>query len=145
MADKHCLSCGSKFHLRPQSPKQHYCSAPACQRERRRREQKKRRKRNPDQRSIDAQYLRDWIAKNPGYWKRYRAAHPEYTAQNRLRQRERSRARIAKEAVCPPEALCGGRYRLIPASASDVANEAAWIVDVTVVAGPAGTSGRYCK
>lgn len=145
MADKHCLSCGSKLCFRPQSPKQRYCAAPACQRERRRREQKKRRKRNPDQRLINAQYLRDWSAKNPGYWKRYRAAHPEYTAQNRLRQSERSRARIAKEAVWPPEALCSGRYRLIPASTADVANEAAWIVDVTVVAGPAGAPGRYCK
>lgn len=145
MADKHCLSCGTKFSLRPQSPKQRYCSSPTCQRERRRLEQRKRRKRNPDQRSINAQYLRDWSAKNPSYWKRYRAAHPEYVARNRLRQKERSQVRIAKEAVWPPEALCDGRYRLIPASAADVANEAAWIVDVTVVTGPTGASGRYCK
>jgi hypothetical protein len=32
-----------------------------------------------------------WRHKNPGYWKTYREEHPEYTRQNREKQRSRNR------------------------------------------------------
>ena len=41
MKSKPCAGCGLAFHPRPQSPKQAYCPAPACQRERRRRWQRR--------------------------------------------------------------------------------------------------------
>ena len=31
-----------------------------------------------------------WCQKNPGYWKTYREEHPEYTRQNREKQRSRN-------------------------------------------------------
>lgn len=145
MATKRCKACGRNFAPRPQTKKQQYCSDPACQRERRRRTQAEKRASNSSVRASDAQYFKDWSAKNPGYWKDYRARNPEYVERNRNQQRERNRARIAKDALSQPQALASGLYRLIPASLDMLANENTWMVEITILSGPADQRTDNCK
>jgi hypothetical protein len=73
MAMKRCAACGRLLNPWPQIPNQQFCSEPDCQRERRRRKQQAKRKNNPVVRDSDAQYLRDWVAKNQNTGKRIEA------------------------------------------------------------------------
>lgn len=87
-------------------------------------------------RESDALYLKDWAAKNPGYWQKYRTEHASYAERNRTQQQTRNQARIAKDAVFSPNTLPSGLYRLIPATAEMIAKDAAWLVEITVLQGP---------
>jgi hypothetical protein len=144
-----CVACGRPFEPRPQIRNQKFCSEPNCQRERRRRKQAEKRANNPVRRDVDAQYFRDWAAKNPGYWKKYRVGHPEYAERNRNQQRQRNRARkkdvIAKDDVQTSEPLFCGVYQLKAVSGNSIANDDVWIVEITVLSGPPGFLGGYCK
>lgn len=72
MAEMVCVSCGRNFAVRPQSPKQKFCSMAACQRERRRRWAKDKLRSDPDYRANQLAAQRAWHSRNPGYWKAYR-------------------------------------------------------------------------
>lgn len=137
-----CAACGMQFVPRPQIHNQLFCSNPQCQRERRRRRQAEKRANSPGQRANDAQYYRDWVIKNPDYWKRYRANHPEYAERNRIQQRQRNKDRknadIAKDNVWPAQPFIGGLYQLSHVTRHKIANEDLWIVEITVLSGPLG-------
>lgn len=96
-------------------------------------------------RENDALYLKDWAAKNPGYWQKYRAEHAIYTERNRRQQQTRNQARIAKDAPFFPNALPSGLYQLIPATAEMIAKDTAWLVEITVLQGPSVVDGLNCK
>ena len=135
---KRCKACGRDFRPRPQVPKQTYCSTPECQRERRRSTQQKKRREDPDYLGNDSDYYKEWATKNPDYWKRYRESHPDYADRNRQMQQNRNQkqreARIAKVDVSGQAfSLPSGRYRLTPITADGIANEDAWIVEITVL------------
>lgn len=144
-----CAACGMLFVPRPQIRNQRFCSNPKCQCERRRLRQVEKRASNPERRANDAQYYRDWLSKNRNYWKDYRASHPEYAERNRVQQRERNKDRknadIAKDDVWPVYPLMGGLYRLSPVTRQVIANEAVWIVEITVLSGPAAIFAADCK
>lgn len=72
MVELTCASCGRVFPVRPQSPKQTYCGASECQRERRRRWNRAKLKTDPDYRANQAAAQRAWHARNPDYWQTYR-------------------------------------------------------------------------
>ena len=135
---KRCESCGQEFRPHRQVPKQTYCSAPECQRERRRRWQQAKRHDDPDYLGNDSDYYKNWVAKNPDYWKKYRASHPDYADHNRqmqqTRNQKRREAKIAKvDASGLFSSLSSGRYRLTSISADGIAKEDAWIVEITVL------------
>jgi hypothetical protein len=138
MDAKRCASCHRSFQPRPQAPRQTYCSATDCQRERRRRWQISKRHEDPDYRDNDARCRKRWAAEHPDYWKRYRHAHPDYTVRNRILQQKRNWRRrttlIANEdaSACAP-APSAGRYRLIRIADQKIANEDAWIVEIRVL------------
>ena len=142
---KQCHACGTLFEPCSQVQTQQFCSNPECQRERRRHKQQERRAKDPSIKDSNAQYLRDWLAKNPGYWKRYRNEHPEYTDKNRRQQKIRQSAQIAKDAVWTAETLPAGRYRLIRIPDGEIANETMWIVEIVVLSGPHGDIEDDCK
>jgi hypothetical protein len=146
MTSKHCAGCGDAFHPRPQTPKQAYCSALACQRERRRRWQRERRQHDPAYRDNQSRAQASWAARHPEYWREYRRAHPEYSVRNGTLQRERDarqRVRVlakmdASTAVAP---VPSGTYRLTPVTPENLAKMDAWMVEITVVSAayqPAG-------
>jgi hypothetical protein len=111
MESKRCASCGESFHPRPQTPKQTYCSAPKCQRERRRRWQQARRQNDPDYRENQTQAQTAWAAQHLDYWREFRRRHPEYSERNRILQQYRVvRLRVP-----------AGIYQLTPMTRDDLA------------------------
>ena len=138
MGVKRCLACGDPFPLRAQLPEQSYCSAPACQRQRRKLWQREKRQTDDDYRQNQARAQKKWLDGQPDYWKRYRAEHPGYTERNRENQRARSAGRraglLAKmDASKPSSALASGTYRLTAIRPPGVAKMDAWIVEITVL------------
>jgi hypothetical protein len=96
---RRCVACGNPFRPRSQNPNQHYCSALACQRERRRQWQRQHLQSDPDYRDNQARAQANWRARHPNYWRRYRATHPAYLDRNRSMQRQRNACRRAKSVA----------------------------------------------
>ncbi len=91
--NKKCEHCGKEFSPRPNVKKQHYCNETACQKARKRKWHQQKLKSDPDYRKNQAAAQEAWCKQHGDYWKKYREKHPEYTARNRLLQRERNRRR----------------------------------------------------
>ena len=145
-----CASCGEMFRPRPQVPKQRFCAAQACQRERKRRWQQAKRVSDPDYRSNQACAQRAWSARHPGYWQTYRLGHPEYGERNRELQRERDRRRaprrLAKmDAWTDESVIPSGTYRLTPVPSGNLAKRDAWTVEIALLSSRSGPSGSSCK
>lgn len=146
MESKQCAGCGKLFHPRPQSPKQTYCAASACQGERRRRWQAARLRSDPDYRCNQARAQDAWAAKHPDYWREYRRSHAEYSERNRQLQHERDARRqereLAKMDACTRETpVPSGIYRLSPATPGDLAKMDAWMVRITEISRVYAPSG----
>lgn len=137
MECKQCLACGQPFTPRPQSPQQSYCSAPACQRERKRRWQRHRLQADPDYQDNQVRARLAWNQRNPEYWREYRATHPKYVERNRQLQQVRN----AKSATAPvvkmdasnqAKPLPPGLYRIQLIAQDGIAKMDAWIVEIAV-------------
>ena len=145
MCRKRCEACDEWFTPRRNVPDQTYCSKPQCQRERRRRWQREKIKQDPDYRANQAAAQRSWRERNPGYWRKYRQTHPEYTARNRIQQRERNRRRvlaatgpsvpaIAKMDEYPDKSpVSSGTYRLTPVHPPGIAKMDEYLVKMQVL------------
>ncbi|MEJ8852725.1 hypothetical protein [Variovorax rhizosphaerae] len=133
---------------RAQAPRQSYCAQPDCQRERRRLWQQAKRRGDPDYLDNQSQAQRAWAGRNPGYWREYRARHPDYAAQNRRQQKDRNVKRkplgIARMDVSDGDAhiLPDGVYELRIADAAAVAKMGVWTVRLVVVAWQPGETDR---
>jgi len=151
MESRRCTCCGHAFRPRAQSPQQRFCSASACQRERRRRWQQAKRASDPDYRDNQARAQRAWAASHRDYWAEYRQRKPAYRERNRdaarQRQRERRQARMfAKmDASRREEAVPSGTYRLVPASAAAFAKMDAWTVEIMVLSRASTAPLEVCK
>jgi hypothetical protein len=141
-----CKHCRKRFRLRPQSPSQEYCSAPACQRARKRNWQRQKNLSDPAYRGNRQDAQRRWREKNPGYWREYRKRNPEYTLANRARQQARNSRRkrpgapgeggalIAKtDASEPDKFIKSGIYLLTMAGAAGIAKMDALTVEINVI------------
>jgi len=73
MPTKICACCGQSFTPRPQVRDQVFCSAPACQRERRLRWQRDKMQSDPDYRDNQSRSQRAWLDRHPDYWRMYRS------------------------------------------------------------------------
>lgn len=140
MSARHrCAACGKPFKALPQLPEQSYCSDEACQRERRKLWQRTRRTADPDYRENQARAQEAWLARNPDYWRLYRARNPQYTQQNRERQRDRSRLQRDTSVAKMTEAdaaslLSSGLYRLTVVAVGRVAKmDASFLVELIPV------------
>jgi hypothetical protein len=120
-ARRRCAACGKSFRVRPQVPDQSYCSDAACQRERKKLWQRNRRNSDDDYRDNQARAQQAWLARNPNYWREYRARNPQYTEAGRPRQlsgaqdgRLESAAPSARNEVGDANVLSlpGGYYRM---------------------------------
>ena len=146
MKSKQCAGCGKAFHPRAQTPKQAYCSSPACQRERRRRWQYARRQSDPDYKDNQSRAQESWAERHPDYWREYRRTHQDYRERNCALQRERDARRrervLAKmDASTGDSSVASGTYRLSPVTREDLAKMDAWMVRITVVSKQYGPSG----
>ncbi len=150
MEYRRCISCGQEFRPRAQVARQRYCSATACQRERRRRWQLSKRQRDPDYKENQARAQRAWRERNPDYWSQYRRDHPEYLERNRTQQRERNARRrepmIAKMDAAPPLfPLRSGIYQISQAPPHAIAKMDAWTVEITLLSTPYRQAVERCK
>jgi hypothetical protein len=151
MEIRRCAAGGHAFRPRPQVPQQRYCSAAACQRERRRRWQRDKRESDPDYCENQARAQRAWAQNHGEYWREYRRLHPQYCEHNRnaARQRQRDRRRratVATEFAKMDASLAGSRvpsgtYRLVPAGAERFAKMDACLVEITLVSMPYAQPG----
>jgi hypothetical protein len=92
VSKRRCAGCGRVFVIRPNIPGQKYCSRKECQKSRRRTWQKEKLKNDSDYQANQRAAQTAWRKRNPGYWRRYREGHLEYTICNRRRQRYRNRS-----------------------------------------------------
>ena len=135
MQSRRCVACGQAFAPRPQVPNQAYCPHSECQRERRRRWQRDKLAADPDYRDNQSRAQQAWVQRNPGYWRAYREAHPDYAARNRSQQPSRNARRppppIAKMDVSTPlSPFRSGLYRLQPLATPMIAKMDVWIVEI---------------
>jgi hypothetical protein len=147
MECRRCAACEQIFRPRAQVPHQRYCGLAACQRERRRRWQQSKLHSDADYRANQRQAQRVWVDGHGEYWREYRARHPDYADRNRLEQRRRDRgrraARLAKmDASTPINPIPSGIYRLLAATAGDLAKKDAWTVKITVISEDYAPSGE---
>ncbi|CCF97143.1 conserved hypothetical protein [Ralstonia solanacearum K60] len=129
-------------------PKQRFCSAAACQRERRRRWQKQHLRADTDYRDNQARARTRWAHGHPGYWCSYRTSHPAYAERNRLLQQIRNdrRRAIAKVyASAPKTPLPSGTYVLQRASEDGIAKMDVWRVQIVMLPPPRAPSRADCK
>jgi hypothetical protein len=140
------------FRPRSQVQEQRYCGLPECRRERRRRWQSNKRRSDADYRDNQALAQRAWAAAHADYWRSYRQTHPAYGDRNRLQQRQRDRRRAATLAkMAPSEPILpveSGIYRMVPATAPDLAKMAARTVKITVLSkgyGSVAEAGRILQ
>ena len=143
-----CGACGRLFLARPQAPKQQFCSAASCQRERRRRWQKQRLRADTDYRDNQARARARWTKGHPDYWRSYRKAHPAYAERNRLLQRTRNdrlRAIAKMYASAPKTLLPSGTYMLQRASEDGIAKMDVWRVQIVMLPPPHAPARADCK
>lgn len=91
MEKRLCAACRQLFSPRPQVPRQSYCRAAVCQRERRRRWQEAKLRTDPDYRENQRSAQKAWCRRNSDYWREYRRTHHEYRERNKAQQRVRNR------------------------------------------------------
>ena len=143
-----CAACGHFFLARPQVPKQRFCSAALCQRERRRRWQKQHLRADTDYRDNQARARTRWAQRHRDYWRSYRKTHPAYAERNRVLQQARNdrRRAIAKMYASAPKTLLpSGTYVLQRASEDGIAKMDVWRVQIVVLPPPRVPSRADCK
>ncbi|HEX7643074.1 MAG TPA: hypothetical protein VF472_12780 [Burkholderiaceae bacterium] len=141
MQTKHCAACGQDFHPHPKSPRQAYCSKPACQRARKRKWQQQKLKSDPDYAENQARAQQAWSSSHGDYWRHYREEHPDYANHNREmqtgRNAKRDGKRIAKMDDCISSKtapnLHSGLYQIHPVPDSVIAKMDVWTVEIRVL------------
>ena len=93
MQEVSCAHCGAYFIPDPRQKNPRYCGKEACQRARKAAWQREKLRSDRDYRANQKQCQQDWCKANPGYWKKYRDAHPEQAERNRMLQQIRNRKR----------------------------------------------------
>jgi hypothetical protein len=147
---RRCAACGDPFRPRSQIPNQRFCSAAACQRERRHRWQVQRLRSDPDYRDNQARAQASWRARHPDYWRKYRATHPAYRESNSAMQRQRNTRRRSSpianmDALQPLRPLASGFYILRHAAQGAIAKMNACTVHIALLSAQNGPPRRDCK
>jgi len=117
MESVRCAHCGRVVPANPRIKNQTHCNLEACRRDKKRLWQRQKMATDSEYRANQKDCWKDWRERNPQYWKEYRSSHPEAEERNRLKQRERNRARreIAKmDTSGPVSQVRPGTYYLVP-------------------------------
>lgn len=138
MVERRCEHCGELFVPRPNVACQRYCSKQECQRARRNQWRKRKLRTDPDYRGNQRDAQKRWRETHQGYWKAYRASHPDYVERNRALQRERNRRErvslIAKrDESMERNPVRSGVYRLIPAAGRGIAKSDEYLVKLDIL------------
>lgn len=120
-----CAHCRCFFVPNHRIKNQRYCNKKECQRARKSSWQRQKLATDPDYKANQRECQKAWCSRNPDYWQRWRARHPEYGVRNRVLQkvrRSRRRRRVAKmDASELNYKIKTGTYYLIPDTVEAVA------------------------
>ena len=139
MEKRWCSACGDAFEPRPQSPRQAYCPNEACQRARKRLWQRTKRRTDSDYHQNQVEAQEAWRRNHSDYWRRYREAHPDYTASNRNHQKTRNARRsgngatIAKGDASTHRFPATGVFRLTELEPDYRGVRREWTVQLTLI------------
>jgi hypothetical protein len=98
MAKKRCTICGKLYIPNPHTAKiQKACGDPACRKARKRAADKAWLAKNPGWTDCRRVKTQNWSRDYPQYWRRYRAAHPEYRRREQQRMVKRRVLCVAKQ------------------------------------------------
>jgi hypothetical protein len=113
-----CAHCCSRFVPNPRIKNQRYCTKVECQRARKASWQRQKLATDADYQANKRDSQRAWHIRNPGYWRDWRARHPEYAERNRILQkqrRSRHKSEVAKmDASEPLSEIKTGSYYILP-------------------------------
>ncbi len=125
-AARRCCYCQQQFQPSPFRPQQKVCSQPECQRRRRSDYHRNKIQTDPEYRQVCLDSPRKWRAQNPGYWRKYREAHPQAVEANRRKQRDRDQAHrladLANNNLAFDVKSSAAKVYWIGPSAADLAN-----------------------
>ncbi|MBV8605718.1 MAG: hypothetical protein JO224_13605 [Pelomonas sp.] len=140
MAQATCASCARLFTVRPQSPRQTFCSDPECQRRRRRAWNQHKLATDPDYRANQLAAEQAWHARNPDYWHFYRLRrkHPVGAGPHA------SPRATSDASFCGADAAAGLCWIEIHTPGATGCAQA-WRVELTVKPQPARATRDACK
>jgi hypothetical protein len=120
-----CAHCRCLFVPNHRIKNQRYCNKKECQRARKNAWQRQKLANDPDYKANQRECQKNWCARNPDYWQRWRAQHPGYEDRNRVLQKARRSCRrrhVAKmDASELNSNIMSGTYLLVPCCAGGVA------------------------
>ena len=96
---RRCPYCKCSFLPSVCRPQQEVCSQPECQRQRRADYHRKKLATDPEYRQVVRESQKQWWDEHPQYQKQRRQANPQLVENNRVRQRQRDRARRLQDLV----------------------------------------------
>jgi hypothetical protein len=139
MLQRSCRLCKGSFQASRFHPKQTVCAATECQRQRRGEYHRHKVAGDAVYRQVCNESSQKWRAENPGYWKRYRQAHPDKGKQNRALQRARDQKRRLRNLANNNLALdlksCAAGVWLFGPAAEHLANNNLASTQVFIVEG----------
>lgn len=112
--EKVCQHCGQTFATHPAVSYQKFCGNRDCQRERKRRWQRKKMAQDQDYRENKAAAQKDWLRRNPHYWRNYRKRNPAAVEKNRCQQRKRNQQRLKPQSIIAKKDELEGGPVLLP-------------------------------
>jgi len=148
---KVCPNCRHRFTPSPRVKNQKYCGRPECQKARKRKWQRRKRKTDPDYKENQAKAQKAWQGRRPHYPREYRLRNPASAEKNRIKQRERNRARrkLPKAAIvrviekmdsinpanADPISIRPGRYCIFPVVGREIAKTDSIIIEISNIRG----------
>jgi len=129
MQEVSCANCGTYFIPDRRQKNPLYCRKADCQRARKAAWQREKMRRDREYQANQKRCQQDWCKANPGYWKKYRDAHPKQAERNRILQQVRNRKRQA------------GIGQICPSVDRAIKMDASLIAKMDAIK-PSGTSGK---
>jgi hypothetical protein len=139
MLQRPCRFCKCSFRPSRFHPEQTVCVAAECQRQRRREYHRRKVAADSVYRLVCNDSSQKWRTENPGYWKRYREAHPDQAERNRTLQQARDQKRRVRDLANNNLALdlksCAAGVWLFGPAASHLASNILAATQVFIVEG----------
>lgn len=142
MPQRSCRFCQKPFEPSRFHPEQRACSDTACQRLRLQENRRQKLLSDPEYRQGCRDSACQWRRSQPGYWKHYRATHPQSRERNRIQQQYRDRRRrlanLANNNSALPLTSFPATVWLSGPLAGDLANNNLAPAHVVVLQAPGG-------
>lgn len=132
MTTKICACCGLPFHPDPRVKNHTFCSAPDCQKERRKQWRQTKLKTDPAYRDNKSRIQRDWLDRNPNYWREYRS-------------KDASKPKIGSSEPQVVDRPISGLYHIRFIPNTDPAKCDAWIAEITPAYNGCSCKVNECK